>query len=407
MAGFRYHKEGMPLRKLPKGTKLSLQPEPGNLYDEYAVAVYRHDHKLGYIPRPFNRKVFDCLFNQVELNVTVRHLRKYAPDYKKLELSLTAPYTSVLNYANIGPPYRDVPDLNADNWGRYIKAHMDRFHERVLDSYRNKRLRSYIYTIDEEIIEGIVRSSYGYIESGLADLSWLPDNVRDYLKKTAKEQPQNWYKFEQKVETFLRHILRNFLFMHAEQLHNINMECKLLMFRSDITFPEGYLEKIKRTRFANVDVFGRPWMAGLRAAQVMHCYFHLPGFAEAFPYLHYEKGHHTIDHNCYSHGQLFGKTLRWDNPVWEKVLPPNHGTCNCRVIPVAEGEQGPVTTSEHPTLSNDPKRRHQYKTTLYDESIMASASVNFTDYLRVNELPQVSKWLMDAITRHTTIAMTF
>lgn len=50
IAGFQHWGGALVLHKLKPGAELRLVPEPDNPYDPEAVAIYRKDTKLGYVP---------------------------------------------------------------------------------------------------------------------------------------------------------------------------------------------------------------------------------------------------------------------------------------------------------------------------------------------------------------------
>lgn len=54
VAGFQYHQGDEIWPWLATGQSLLLIREPHNAYDEFAVAIYWHSYKLGYIPRREN-----------------------------------------------------------------------------------------------------------------------------------------------------------------------------------------------------------------------------------------------------------------------------------------------------------------------------------------------------------------
>ncbi len=57
MAGGNYYELPIVFQKLKIGKKLRLVSEPDNRYDEFAVAIYFKDHKIGFVPRNSNRKL--------------------------------------------------------------------------------------------------------------------------------------------------------------------------------------------------------------------------------------------------------------------------------------------------------------------------------------------------------------
>ena len=56
VAGIAYYEALFVIQKLEIGDKLKLKPEK-NMHDEHAVAIYRKDKKLGYIPRSANYSI--------------------------------------------------------------------------------------------------------------------------------------------------------------------------------------------------------------------------------------------------------------------------------------------------------------------------------------------------------------
>lgn len=61
IAGMRYWDGATVLGKLKPGKKLRLVAEPKNRHDPNAVAIYRKDLKLGYVPRASNALVAQLL----------------------------------------------------------------------------------------------------------------------------------------------------------------------------------------------------------------------------------------------------------------------------------------------------------------------------------------------------------
>lgn len=61
LAGFQYHHGEMLWPQLAIGQALQLVREPENRYDDRAVRVEWHGHKLGYIPRLDNAAVSQLL----------------------------------------------------------------------------------------------------------------------------------------------------------------------------------------------------------------------------------------------------------------------------------------------------------------------------------------------------------
>ena len=57
IAGFTYHDGVDVFSELKIGTMLTLLAEPDNRYDNFAVAIYYREHKLGYIPKGKNKYI--------------------------------------------------------------------------------------------------------------------------------------------------------------------------------------------------------------------------------------------------------------------------------------------------------------------------------------------------------------
>ena len=61
VAGMRYWDGATVLDKLKPGKKLRLVAEPRNRHDPNAVAIYRKDVKIGYVPRANNAMIAQLL----------------------------------------------------------------------------------------------------------------------------------------------------------------------------------------------------------------------------------------------------------------------------------------------------------------------------------------------------------
>lgn len=57
ISGFTYYDGAEVFNQLEVGTKLNLKFEPENKFDNYAVAIYFKDRKLGFIPRIMNKEI--------------------------------------------------------------------------------------------------------------------------------------------------------------------------------------------------------------------------------------------------------------------------------------------------------------------------------------------------------------
>ncbi len=77
IAGFKYYEGPFVLGKMKVGKKLDLVPEFNNRHDPDAVAIYRKDKKIGFVPRDLNGTiaqllrfghddVFECRIMQID-----------------------------------------------------------------------------------------------------------------------------------------------------------------------------------------------------------------------------------------------------------------------------------------------------------------------------------------------------
>ena len=62
IAGFMYYNGADVFTELKIGRELKLLPEPENRHDEYAVAIYYKESKLGFVPRGENKSISKLLY---------------------------------------------------------------------------------------------------------------------------------------------------------------------------------------------------------------------------------------------------------------------------------------------------------------------------------------------------------
>lgn len=67
---------------------LRLQREADNLYDKYAVAVYRGEKKVGYIPKANSRIIASLIDSGVSLNAEVRYFHMEKEPWERLWVSV-------------------------------------------------------------------------------------------------------------------------------------------------------------------------------------------------------------------------------------------------------------------------------------------------------------------------------
>jgi hypothetical protein len=75
LRGHRYHDGPLVLDRLHRGEPVHLVREPGNEFDEHAVAVHWNGAHLGYIPREHNRVLATLLDQGVALGASLVKVR--------------------------------------------------------------------------------------------------------------------------------------------------------------------------------------------------------------------------------------------------------------------------------------------------------------------------------------------
>jgi hypothetical protein len=71
--------------RLYEGEYLVLQKEPDNAEDAYAIAIYKENIKLGYVPRQINQN----LYTQIdELEAVVEEYFAQAPPWERVLVTL-------------------------------------------------------------------------------------------------------------------------------------------------------------------------------------------------------------------------------------------------------------------------------------------------------------------------------
>ena len=88
LAGFQYHQGELFWNKLTVGDKLQLIREPDNPYDENAVAIYREDIKLGYLPRVENIAVARMMDKGQRINALIQNKQKSADPWERMTVEV-------------------------------------------------------------------------------------------------------------------------------------------------------------------------------------------------------------------------------------------------------------------------------------------------------------------------------
>ena len=91
LAGSQFHALPAVVDQIRVGDPLTLQREPDNPHDIYAVQVLWHEHILGYVPRRENRAIARALDQQMPLNARVVALRPDETPWKRLRFEISMP----------------------------------------------------------------------------------------------------------------------------------------------------------------------------------------------------------------------------------------------------------------------------------------------------------------------------
>lgn len=78
VAGTVYYDLPLVFTNMQIGDRLILKPEPNNRYDEFAVAIYFGDHKIGFVPRDCNEHL--SKFLQLGLNIFDARIQSLCTD---------------------------------------------------------------------------------------------------------------------------------------------------------------------------------------------------------------------------------------------------------------------------------------------------------------------------------------
>jgi hypothetical protein len=73
VAGFR-HQSAIPAKDMIVGSRVNLIPEPQNLYDPYAIALFYENNKIGYVGRTFTHAVHTWFEKEYEVEAVVERI---------------------------------------------------------------------------------------------------------------------------------------------------------------------------------------------------------------------------------------------------------------------------------------------------------------------------------------------
>jgi hypothetical protein len=89
VAGFQFHRGDIVWPFLTVGAPLELMREPNNSHDTNAVAVYYHDHKLGYVPRGDNSVIAQMLDRGESLKATIIQLSEGEDPWERIHFNIS------------------------------------------------------------------------------------------------------------------------------------------------------------------------------------------------------------------------------------------------------------------------------------------------------------------------------
>ena len=86
ITGFQYY-NGPELEKhLKENDELTLQRQPENPHDYFAVEVYSGNQKLGYLPRADNKIIARMLDQGVNMKAVIRKIEQEAHPYRRVKI---------------------------------------------------------------------------------------------------------------------------------------------------------------------------------------------------------------------------------------------------------------------------------------------------------------------------------
>lgn len=108
------------------------------------------------------------------------------------------------------------------------------------------------------------------------------------------------------------------------------------IFRKAKNFDEFYRTVKKLYGVTDKNHLRTEWDTANAAGESASTYYRLMGQTKVFKYWRYM----TVgdDKVRQAHQRLHGCVFRWDDPIWDKIMPPNGWNCRCYIVPVMESE---------------------------------------------------------------------
>ena len=89
--GFQFYEGPNVINQISENTLVNLVREPNNEYDEYAVAVYFENTKLGYVPREDNVILSNLLDAKLlDLQAEITHVEPQAAEWENVHVAIYA-----------------------------------------------------------------------------------------------------------------------------------------------------------------------------------------------------------------------------------------------------------------------------------------------------------------------------
>jgi len=95
VAGFPYHEGPRLIDQLTVGDPLRLVREPDNPRDPGAVAIFRQDDRIGYVPRERNPEIADRLDRGVSLDCRITAVDPEEGAYEAIEVMVALPFEAI------------------------------------------------------------------------------------------------------------------------------------------------------------------------------------------------------------------------------------------------------------------------------------------------------------------------
>lgn len=88
IAGYSYYEGSECIETLKCGEVLTIQAEPLNEHDKFAIELFYRDIKLGYVPRYENEVLSRLLQSGASLQCKVVEVKPHASDWEKIQVNI-------------------------------------------------------------------------------------------------------------------------------------------------------------------------------------------------------------------------------------------------------------------------------------------------------------------------------